>query len=43
MNKKIIRVFVNNKTLIEISPFASIYSLKDEIIKCKDICPAVST
>jgi hypothetical protein len=33
MNKKTIRVFVNKKTLIEISPVSSIYSLKYEIVK----------
>jgi hypothetical protein len=33
MKKKIIRIFVNNKILIEISPVSSIYSLKDEIVK----------
>ena len=32
MNKKI-RIFVNKKTLVDISPFASIYSLKRKIVK----------
>ena len=33
IKKKIIRIFVNNEFIIEISPYASIYSLKDEIQK----------
>ena len=33
MKNIIIRIFVNKKTLIEISPVASIYSLKNEIVK----------
>jgi hypothetical protein len=31
MKKNLIRVFINNKNIIEISPLSSIFSLKDEI------------
>ncbi len=33
MKNNLIRVFVNEKTIIEISPYASLYSLKDEVHK----------
>ena len=33
MKKNLIRVFVNRKTIIEISPYVSVYSLKMEIQK----------
>ena len=33
MKKNLIRVFVNRKTVIEISPFASVYSLKTDVQK----------
>ena len=33
MKKNLIRIFVNRKNVIEISPYASLYSLKNEVNK----------